>query len=617
MTTARSFHRPTEADIAHLAKAEHPVILQLMTGHRGRVTPTGAVGTVYGPVLDLAVPAGLHEAGLTVELDVAAELAEAAVKPLHPWLVNAYQPKRGESAVRLVGSLVAWNGRVTAKLEFSDTAKRGPERRKLSALLAKYYGVSFDQVFTWHESYIDAGFEIDDFGRMRGISKREEVRHFAYGHGRTDARIWGAPAAVAKFVAVLPIVLEQFDILSLAWGKRVQKWLTTTEQGETYCMPRERRGTVTRARRDFAEALAFALGQYGSPNSKTTKVDPTKSLPYQSDAAAVETLDELGWWEWLEQWQRPETEAAYASCAELAERIAARIADERAKAGAAESLRRIEAELAEQRAAEEAYAADIEAALARVNTKPTAEQLAALAEAELAEAEEELGYREVPPCPVPPRVEEPETAEELRAQAAILVELGAPAAAQILLDRADALEPAEEAAEAEELLPSVEADQEPAEQMDVDAVIEAILAAGTPVQRPLVAVEPAPASGRRPRRRRRTGADLFPGVEWVEFTVPVELLDHVPTHLFRPRSSAELAATEAAGLARLGTRAQAVDSQPAGAAETGASTPAERPANPYQPQPIPVLPGTLPKLVPARPARPAFTPPTDQLALAA
>ena len=446
MTTTRTYDRPSEADIRHLAAAEAPVILQLLNGEQGRITAGGAASTQAAPVLALnSVPADAGTA-IEVELDVAAELAEAAVRPLNSWATNAYRPRRGESAVRLAGSLVGLRERVTARLEFSDTAKRGPERRRLAAMLAGYYGIEFEHVYTWRQVYIEVGCEITETGHWRAISERKEVQEHSYGHGRTDARIWGTPAAVARFVAVLPIVLEEIDRLSLAWGKEVATWLTGA--GEYWTTPGERRTTVRHARARFAESFAYALGASTTPPG-AGEMDPGMPLPHQCESAALAALREHGW-TWLEQWQRPETEAVYEGCASLAERIASRLAEQRSRAAQAAAVEQFEA----QAAAEPAAAVERDADRT-VRVELTAEDLAALDTLLHSEPAEDLGYRDAPITAPAPRAEAAaDSAEDLRAQAAILVELGAPAAAQLLLDQAAELE----SADAAELLPTVAAE---------------------------------------------------------------------------------------------------------------------------------------------------------------
>jgi len=434
MTATCTFrHRPTESDIRHLAAAERPVILQLLTGQNTRITATGAATTQAGPVLALDSAATADGTAIEVELEVAAEFAEAAVRPLNASVANPYRPRRGEPAARLVGQLVGHRERVTTRLEFSDTAKRGPERRRLAVLLASYYGVEFERVVTWRQVYIDTGHEITESGHFRATSERRDVSTHSYGHGRTDARIWGPAAGVAKFAAVLPIVLEEIDRLSLAWGKQVSAWLTGA--GEYWCTPGERRTAVRHARARYAESLAYALGSSVVP-SGGGEMDPTTPLPHQYASAVLATLREHGW-TWLDQWQRPETEATYEGCASLAERIASQLAEQHSQAYSAQR----KAEAAARHAAADALAAQRAADLARPHHVLTPEDLAEMDRAPRPQRVEEE-FTEQPITARAPRPAVVETAEDLRTQAAILVELGAPAAAQFLLDQADELEQA-------------------------------------------------------------------------------------------------------------------------------------------------------------------------------
>ncbi|MGW2255088.1 hypothetical protein ACWCXH_33625 [Kitasatospora sp. NPDC001660] len=548
--TARICHY-TRADLAQLAAAEHPVMVQLVTGQPGRWTSTGAAltGTMTTPATMLNpshVAAPAVEGLLAAEVTVAAELAQASVRPLNPTIADPYRPRHGEPAVRLVGQLVGLGQRVTARLEFSDTSKRGPERRRLAVSLAAYYEVEFERVVTWHHRDIDTGYAYDEQGRMHGTSRREEYAKHSYGQGRTDARVWGEAEAVAKFCAVLPIVLEEIDRLSLTWGKRVSAWLTSPA-GEHYTTPRERRGTVTHARREFAATLAHCLGRHGSPTGVRDEVDPGRSLPYQARSAAIEEFKAIGQSQWLEQWQRPQTEAVYERCAALAGHLAAHIQEERTKAAAAADLQRIE----QQAAAEAAAAAEIAAQDAAHRTIVlTEEEMAQLdtaaAQVEPAETEEPTtGHRELPLTEPAHRVEPAvETADDLRAQAAILQKLGAPSVAAMLLAQAEELEAAE--------LAEHQADQDqPAAEVDpIEALVEELLSTGStgPVQRTRRPLKTSPARPRRPWRRISDGADLFPSTEGARPDNAPQLLDHVPVH---PLSPIELAGQQAAGAGHL------------------------------------------------------------------
>ena len=385
-------HHLTDADMARLATAEYPVMLQLVTGRPGRTIAGGAAVTSTAPArtLDLADIRPAEDV-LTVEVQAAAELAQAAVRPQHPWASNPYQPKRGEAGVRLVGALVGSGQRITTRLEFSDTSKRGPERRKIAALLAPYYGVEFERVCTWRQHDIETGYKQTEHGAWRTTSERREIPEFSYGHDRTDARIWGTPGTVARYVAVLPIILDELDRLSLQWGKEVRKWLTT-DAGERFAIPSERRSIEARARREFCETFAYSLGAAGTPSGVSSTVDPNRPLPYQSRAAALAALSEHGWFQWLDQWQRPQTEAAYESCAILADRIADRISEARAEvARAAAALAAEPADVEQTPAGAEDHAAEPNAA---------AELAAAVVEAD----EAEPGYREAPHGELAPHV---------------------------------------------------------------------------------------------------------------------------------------------------------------------------------------------------------------------
>ncbi|MEU7095899.1 hypothetical protein [Kitasatospora aureofaciens] len=517
--TALRFH---PADVAALAAAEYPVMLQLVTGRSARTLPHGAAITGRMPARAVEL-ADIREAEdvLTVEVEAAAELAQAAVRPLHPWATDPYKPQRGEAGVRLVGALVGSGRRITAKLEFNDASQRGPERRKLAALLAPYYGVEFERVCTWRQYDIETGYEKTERGAWRATSERREVPEFSYGRGRTDARIWGTPADVARYVAVLPIVLDELDRLSLQWGKQVRRWLTTTDAGECFAIPSERRSIEARARREFRETIAYALGAATSPTGVPATVDPTQPLPFQSRAAALAALAEHGR-QWLDQWQRPKTEAALETCAILADRIAARITEARAEAAraAAEAERAAAAPAAVEPVVVEAPVAelaDVEPAVDAADDDQAAAELIAaveLAAAELAataadasdedEDEAELGYREAPHSEPAPRVERHETPAELRAQAAILQELNAPAAARILLDQAEEMERATTAASTNVAPAAVEAPV--AEAADVEAQ------AGTDIKQS--ATEPAvvsesPTEAEQRRREAVLNAELW------------------------------------------------------------------------------------------------------------
>ncbi|MFI9366063.1 hypothetical protein ACIG5E_34185 [Kitasatospora sp. NPDC053057] len=528
--TARICHY-TPAEVAELAAAEHPVMVQLVTGQPGRWTSTGAAltGTMTTPAAMLNpahVAAPAVEGLLAAEVTVAAELAQASVRPIMPAIADPYRPRRGEAAVRLVGHIVGVGRRVTARLEFSDTSKRGPERRRLAVSLAAYYDVEFERVVTWHHRDIDTGYAYDEQGRMHGTSRREEYAKHSHGHGRTDARVWGEAEAVAKFCAVLPIVLEEIDRLSLAWGKRVSAWLTSPA-GEHYTTPRERRGTVAKARREFAETLAHCLGRHGSPAGVREEVDPGRSLPYQARSAAIEKFEEIGGSEWLEQWQRPQTEAVYERCAALAGHLAAHIQEERTKAAAAAERDRIEQRVAAEAAAAAEIAAQDAAHRTIVLTEEEMAQLdTAAAHVEPAETEEPATDHRELPLTEPAHQVEPvaETAADLRAKAAILQQLDAPSAAALLLARAEELEAAE--------LAEHQADQDqPADEADpIEARVDQPLSTdgtGARTRRPL---RKSTARPRRPWRRPSDGADLFPGAEAARLDNAPQSLDHVPVH---------------------------------------------------------------------------------------
>ncbi|MFD9593109.1 DUF6884 domain-containing protein [Kitasatospora sp. NPDC059973] len=402
-----------------------------------------------------AAPGTETAAELPFDVKVSEDTAEAAAYNLPAQWANPYTPRRGEAAVRLVNGFTAYRNNAGARLEFADTSRRGPERRELAATLGLYFGVHFEKIVNFRTVYVDTGHEITPSGHWRGTSERREIRESRLGRGRTDARASAAPADLARFCAVLPIVLDELDRLSGIWGRRCAAWLTG--EGEHWCTPAERRTAVRHFRREFSAALAHALAMPAQAGTEED-LDPGKPYPHQARAAARAALRELGD-DWLDRVTRPGTEAAYRLAATTAEQLAAGVADRHAAEHARAARQRLETELAERRAAEQQRAAELDADRVEL----TAEQLAELDRVLHPQdypADDEPGYVEAPitATGAPVQLEPEPDAAELRERAELLRGIGAHVAAEALLDRAaelDAEQHQEEPAAVEDLLADV------------------------------------------------------------------------------------------------------------------------------------------------------------------
>ncbi|MFD4535603.1 hypothetical protein ACFWNL_18185 [Kitasatospora sp. NPDC058397] len=422
---------------------------------------------------------------LPFAVEVSEEYAQAATGSLPARWANPYTPRRGEPAVRLAsGFSSATRGNAGVQLEFADTSRRGPERRRLAATLGAHWGIYIEPVVTYRTIYVDTGSEITPEGRWRGTSERREITERRLGHGRTDARISAAPGDLARYCAILPILLDHLDRLSANWGRRCAAWLTGP--GEHWCTPAERRTAVRHFRAEFAEALAYALATGAPENAE--EIDPDRPFPHQSRTAALLARRELGDG-WLDQVTRPETEAAYRLAATTVEQLAADVADRRAADHARADRERFEAELAERQTTAAQRAA--EAAADRVKlTETQLAELDRLLHPRDYPADDEPGYNEVPlAAGTPVQLEAEPDAAELRRRAELLRGIGAHVAAEMLLDRAAQLD----------------AEQQPA------AAVEDLLA-GAPAGRPhrMPRRRPTRAGARQPARSRLRPAPALP-----------------------------------------------------------------------------------------------------------
>ncbi|MFD8597701.1 DUF6884 domain-containing protein [Kitasatospora sp. NPDC059646] len=387
------------------------------------------------PIAAEQQPGEARQTELPFDVELDADTATAYVPSLPDAWADPYTPKRGASPVRLVRGFTAHRGTAGARLEFSDTSRRGPERRELAAALGRHFGVHFETVVTYRTVYVDTGSEITDNGCFRGTSERQEIREVRLGRTRTDATVSAAPGDLARFVAVLPVLLDELDRLSAPWGKRCADWLTG--EGEHWCTPSERRAAVTRFRREFRRDLVNVLTLPYTPRTAEEELDPGRPFPHQSRAAARESVREIGR-KWLNQVTRPGTEAAYLLAVTTAEQLAAASADRRSAEAARATLQRIEAELAEQRAARAEQAAEPDTGRVVL----TEIQLAQLDRLLDHPADDEPDRSEAQPAAAaaPVRIEAAPGAAELRERAELLRQIGAHGAAEVLLARAAELD---------------------------------------------------------------------------------------------------------------------------------------------------------------------------------
>ncbi|MFF2548352.1 hypothetical protein ACFVUY_38145 [Kitasatospora sp. NPDC058063] len=391
-----------------------------------------------------------HGTELPFATEVNEDYGQAATGSLPAQWTNPYTPRRGEPAVRLASGLSsATRGNVGVRLEFSDTSRRGPERRALAATLGAHWGIYVEPVVTYRTIYVDTGSEITPDGRFRGTSERREITERRLGHGRTDARISATPADLARYCAILPILLDDLDRLSAAWGRRCAAWLTGP--GEHWCTPAERRIAVRHFRGEFAEALAYALTTQAPADVE--EIDPNRPFPHQARTAALLARRELGD-NWLDRVTRPETEAAYRLATTTVEQLAAAVADRRAAEHARAAREQFEAEQAERQAAEAQHAAEHAAAARFEPTEAQLAELDRLLHPHDHPADDEPAYREAPLAAAPVQLETEPDAAELRHRAELLRGIGAHGAAEALLDRAAQLDAEQQqaAAAVEDLL---------------------------------------------------------------------------------------------------------------------------------------------------------------------
>ncbi|WP_043463457.1 hypothetical protein [Kitasatospora sp. MBT66] len=204
--------------------------------------------------------------------------------------------------VRQIGLIRSNAAGSFARFEFSDTSKRGPDRRELAISLAHYFKltpVRHPVSKTWTE---DTGHEVVN-GALRATSRTRERIEMRAGRGRTDLELEGEAEALAAFAEVLPDALAALDRLSAAGGALYRRQLKTLDQAEYLMTPQEQPGAVQRWRREFSQALAGATGRRAVP---VELVHPGTFLHGQAETAAATALAELGP-RWLEG---PSTAAA-------------------------------------------------------------------------------------------------------------------------------------------------------------------------------------------------------------------------------------------------------------------------------------------------------------------